>query len=752
MRSRPLLAIGVAFLASGAAALVYQVAWQRLLALGSGASITSMALIVAAFLAGLGLGSELGGRLSRRLSPARAIRTFAALEVGVGLFGALSPWLFHDLLQPRAARLYDAPATAGVLHFLTLVVPTTLMGMSLPILTRGVVVSTRTAGRTLGLLYGWNTLGASLGALLTPWVLIRFLGIRGAVLVAAALNVAAAVLAALTPAVEPEHPAQSDVPAAVTGGAEPPARLSLWLGLYGFSGFCALALEILWFRVMEVAVRSTAFTFGTVLSLYLLGLAAGSFAGARIAPRLDRPLRAFLLVQSSLIGVAVASIGALAWLASKPTVPVVGWFMRYWAGDVPPVSLGSSEDLGGLLRLYLVLPLFLFAVPTFLMGLSFPILQRAVQGDPVESGKRVGLFQAVNIAGCVLGSLLTGLVVLDRVGTPGAATLLALGAVAFAAVGLRRYGLRSPFPGIAAALLALAFVVPDPRAFWLPLHGATGSAPGLLQEDASGVGVIVPNGDRLAVMINGLYHSWLPFGGVHTRLGAFPAVVHENPRDVAIIGLASGDTPRAAGLRSETASITVFEIFRAQPRLLQAAGSYEWPTPLPLDGLRAFLSDPRLRMVLADGRKALESEDRRYDVIEADALWPETAWSGNLFSVEFYALCASRLKPGGLMCSWTPTPRIRRTFRHVFPHVLALEGGGISIGSDSPIAIDLPAWRARLADPRVVVYLGGAETAQDVAARLEKAQLRTEPPRAEWNEDLFPRDEFLTPDSGRERH
>jgi hypothetical protein len=101
------------------------------------------------------------------------------------------------------------------------------------------------------------------------------------------------------------------------------------------------------------------------------------------------------------------------------------------------------------------------------------------------------------------------------------------------------------------------------------------------------------------------------------------------------------------------------------------------------------------------------------------------------------------------MCSWTPTPRIRRTFRHVFPYVLALEGGGISIGSNEPLAIDLASWRQRLASPEVVAYLGGAEAAQDVWQRLEKAQLRTNPPRAEFNRDLFPRDEFLTPDPAR---
>jgi SAM-dependent methyltransferase len=273
----------------------------------------------------------------------------------------------------------------------------------------------------------------------------------------------------------------------------------------------------------------------------------------------------------------------------------------------------------------------------------------------------------------------------------------------------------------------------------------------LVEEDATGVGAIFPSGDRLAVMINGLYHSWLPFGGVHTRLGAFPAIVHPAPRDVAIIGLASGDTPWASGLRAQTASLTVFEIFRPQPHLLAAASTHEFPGGPSLARLQAFLADPRLRIVVADGRQALAAEETLYDVIEADALWPETAWSGNLFSVEFFELCARRLKPGGIMCSWTPTPRIRRTFRHVFPYVIAFEGGGISVGSKEPLALDREAWKDRLRDPHVSAYLGGEAVVEDVAARLDKAQLRTEPPRSDFNHDLFPRDEFLTPDAGRGR-
>jgi spermidine synthase len=744
--------IGLAFLLSGASALVYQVAWQRILALSSGVGLYSMAMIVAAFMAGLGLGSHLGGGWSMRFRPRQALAAFAFLELGVGLFGALSPWLLHDLLYGRAARLYDEPWSAGLLHFLSLALPTTLMGMSLPFLARAVVRDAGDAGRRLGLLYGLNVVGAGLGALLTPWVLVRFLGIRGAVVVAAGANLLAAALALLASRATSDLADAAGVttaeePRSAPADARERAPLTLWLGLYALSGFCALSLEILWFRIMDVAVKSTAFTFGTVLSLYLFGSAAGSLVGARLAPRIARPLRVFLLAQCGLLASSALAVGLLCWL--PPTAPVFRWFVRYWAGSLELIHLGSSEDRLGLALLYLVLPLFLFAVPTFLMGLSFPTLQRAVQDEPGQASRRVGLLQAANIAGCVAGSLLVGLVTLTALGTTGTLRLLLVCGLVFALVGLRHEGLASVFTPAAGLLVLLVVAVPSQRDLWLRLHGVTTARDAaLIEEDATGVGAIFPSGDRLAVMINGLYHSWLPFGGVHTRLGAIPAIVHPSPRDIAIIGLASGDTPWSSGVRAETRSITVFEIFRPQPRQLQAASRFAWPGDPDLDRLKVFLKDDRVRVVVADGRKALESGETRYDVIEADALWPEAAMSGSLFSVEFFERCARRLKPGGIMCSWTPTPRIRRTFRHVFPYVLSIEGGGTSIGSNEPLALDLAAWRQRITSPEVVAYLG-AEAAADVALRLERAQLRTDVPRDEFNEDLFPRDEFLTPDPAR---
>jgi hypothetical protein len=740
--------LGLAFFLSGASALVYQVAWQRMLALSSGVGLYSMAMIVAAFLAGLGLGSHLGGSWSVKLDPRRALSAFAFLELAVGLFGAASPWLLHDLLYGHAAGLYDAPWSAGLLHFLSLALPTTLMGMSLPFLARAVVRDSADAGPRLGVLYGLNVTGAGVGALITPWVLMRFVGIRGSVVVAALANLAAATFALLAARGIRAEPGSDEAQRGASTSrplSEPRLPFAQWLALYALSGFCALSLEILWFRVMDVAVKSTAFTFGTVLSLYLFGSAAGSLLGARWTPRMARPLRIFLLAQCGLLSLSALAIGALAWL--PPRTPGLEWLVRYWSGDLGLIHLGSSGDLGGLARLYLLLPLFLFGAPTFLMGLSFPTLQRAVQDDPEQAARRVGLLQAANIAGCVAGSLLVGLLALTAFGTTGTLRLLLGLGLLFPLVGLRREGIASPFAPAAGLLLLLMLVVPGQRELWLRLHGVTSAQDkALIAEDATGVGAIFPAGGRLAVMINGLYHSWLPFGGVHTRLGAVPAIVHPAPRDIAIIGLASGDTPWAAGLRAETGSITIFEVFRPQPRLLEAAAAFGWPGDPALDHLRGFLKDGRVRVIIADGRKALESGEVLYDVIEADALWPEAAMSGNLFSLEFFELCARRLNPGGLMCSWTPTPRIRRTFRQAFPHVLAVEGGHFSLGSNEPLAVDAKAWLGRLESPAVRAYLGSAETAADLRHRLEKAYLREDPPRAEFNRDLFPKDEFLTPD------
>jgi spermidine synthase len=744
---RPELALAaLAFFVSGASGLVYQVAWQRILALHSGVGIYSIAMIVAAFMAGLGLGSLGGGSLSARMPARRALRAFGLVELGIGLFGVVSCALYYDWLYLRGSWLYGTTWRAGLLHFLALAVPTLLMGMSLPFLAQGMVRRAGTAGQTIGLLYGINLLGAATGAWLAPWVLIRHYGIRGAVQAAALGNLLAglvALLASLRREASPGVPAPSP-PGDDRGAAavEPPGRhpFALWVSLYALSGFVALSLEILWFRVVDIGVKATAFTFGTVLALYLLGAALGCLLGAPLVEKLRRPLRSFLLLQCGLLlyaGVLITLIGF-----APPDAPFYRWFYEYWS-QTSGFKLGTHRHTPTLLTLYLGLPLALFGPPTVLMGLSFPVLQRAVHDDVRTSGRKVGFLQAANIAGCVAGSLAVGLLGLTWLGTLGTFRLLLAVGVAFALLGVRTYGARSAFLPAAALLVLVAIALPGQRRFWMRLHGSE-DAQALLHEDATSVAALIPQDEeRWRVYVNGRTHSWLPFGGVHTRLGAAPAMVHQAPANVAIIGLGSGDTAWAAAARPETRSLTVFEISSPQPQLLRRlAASGRLP------GLELFLRDPRLRVRVADGRNALSLDGHRYDLIEADALWPEVSYSGNLYSVEFFAQCAKQLKPGGIMCTWAPTFRVYASFTRSFPYIVGTSDRDVLIGSQQPIAIDRETWKARLYDPRVVAYLG-QRTADDLARLLDRLQplniKQRQQRQRDLNLDLFPRDEFLTP-------
>jgi spermidine synthase len=745
-RDTPRVAVaGVLFLLSGAAALVYQVVWQRLLALHSGVGLYSVAVIVAAFMAGLGVGSQAGGRLSGRLGPTRALVAFATLELLIGLFGAVSTGIYYDWLYPRAVHLPSQSWTAALVQVVALLPPTALMGMSLPFLVRAVVNDVEGAGRRIGWLYGINVLGAAAGALAAPWLLIPIAGIRGATRTAAAANGLVGLGALLLARVRPgEGSGGGGEEGAPTVAAQAPGEkraveapggrpLALWLALYGLSGFVALSLEIVWFRLLDVAVKSTAFTFGTVLSIYLLGSAGGALAAAPFVARLRRPLQAFLLAQCALVGLAAATVLALVVLPAD--LPLLRWYLSYWAAyDFFP--FGHVHDPGTVTRLYVALPLALFFVPTLLMGFSFPVLQRAVHDDPNQSGRRVGALQAANIAGCVAGSLLVGLVGLRLLGTVGTLRMLLACGVVFALVGLRVYGRRFLAPALALVVLAVA--LPGPDRLWRRLHGLPAHGRmALFEEDGTGVVALTPDKPEWRLSVNGKGNSWLPYGDGHTVLGAVPASVHPAPSRVAVVGLGSGDTVWAASYRDVTRSTTVFEISRPQPRILRRlAGFAELPDLLRL------LEDPRVRLRLEDGRKALQAEPATYDLIETDATWPETAGSGNLYSVEFFRAAARRLEPGGVLCTWAPTERISRTFRSVFPHVLA--NGDVLVGSRDPIPFDPEAWEARVRAGET--YLG-AERVSEVLDALRQLRPAPPPEPGTLNRDLFPRDEFAVGES-----
>jgi predicted membrane-bound spermidine synthase len=770
MSSRVLHGVFLAvFAASGVAALVYQIVWQRLLTLFGGADLYAVTLIVMAFMAGLGVGSLAGGHLADRLSARSRLLAFAGAEAAIAAFAWLSTALLYDTLYLRLGERPLAPGLVTSLLFLVLLWPTFFMGLSLPLLARALTESVERAADRVGGLYAWNTLGAAVGAA-ASFALVRAWGFDGAVRFGAALNLAcaAAVLAVVALRQRPS-PGLATESKDLSGeklapGSEAPVPLAAWLVVYGLSGFVALSLEIVWFRILGWILRSTSVTFPTLLGLYLAGLGAGALFGRRLARGARRPGAVFFALQLAIPTWAVASLAAFVAALQLGVAP--GLLVEHLQGENPlplaasvraavrvvlrfgEVAPWTSDAAARLLLVHVCVPAAFVLVPTLLMGASFPFLQARVQTDLRGLGRRVGWLQAANIAGSTLGAGLTGVVLLGVLGTTGTLRLLSASAAVFLFLLMRSY--RTPratrwlVPAAAAALLAAA--VPPGDALW---SRTVGSEPTRIRlaEDGSGVSVLktLEPGRRQThhLLAGGLHQSDLPFGGYHAVLGALPTLVHPGPRRVAIIGLGTGNTAYAAGGRHETERVLVLEIVGSQvPLLLAHVRATQEP------GLLALLADGRFDVRVADGRTHLMRTTERYDVIEADALRPVSAYAGNLFSREYFDLVRRRLAPGGVGVSWSPTPRVRDTFLSVFPH--AIEIGDMLLGSDAPVAFEAAAVRARMRDPALLAHFGKAGV--DVVALIEAEIVKPvrvygpEAPRrtdGDLNTDLFPRDEYL---------
>lgn len=714
---------------SGFCALLYQTAWQRLLGLFTGADVRSVTIIVAAYLAGLGAGSLIGGGIADRLSSRAAVRLFGLCNLGIAAFALIARLLFYDLLFLRLHALAAGLGGLMAASFLTLLIPTTLMGLSLPLLSRALVRSVDEAPQTIGRLEAINIIGAALGALVGGCLLVGALGFDGASYAGAVLSamVGAAALAA-APAFASDDGRPRTRQGAPGGHA---ARLWFWSALVFVSGFLAIGLQVVWFRLLSVPLESFAYTFAILVALVLLGDGIGTALGARLVRRAADPRRWFMLTQATVMLYVLGSALALSALATRliPPPTVADW------------SFGTHVFLLAVLPLALLLP------PNLLIGLTLPFVQKAVQTETGSVGRNVGLLQMANLLGNVAGAALTGTILLDAFGTSGVLVIFALVGLGFA---LGALACAFPRPGaarcaapltLALALAALIAAMPSNSRLWAALHGsAEGGA--TVVEDSSGVTAIISRGERAVLYSGGNEQGAVPFLDVHVVLGALPALAHPHPREVLIIGIGSGGTPYSAGLRPETESILAVELIGSQLPALTAFARETASAPL-----QALLADPRYRLEVGDGRRALAHSDRRFDVIQADAIQPWRAGSGLLYSREFFEQARGRLAAGGLMAQWMPTRRTAVTFRQVFPYGVQI-GDFLLLGGNEPIAYEPEALLRRLDDPAVRAHLQRGGIDPELVRAFIRAQPATfwtpETPRqGDMNTDLLPRDEYF---------
>jgi spermidine synthase len=684
---------------SGLCALVYQVLWLRTLGWVFGVTIYAASTVWATFMAGLAIGSLAAGRAGDRSST--PLRWFGAAELGIGISALASP-LVIDALQGSYALLY--PSLSGSFALLTaaraaiavaaLIVPTALMGATLPLVVRASGLTRDDPRGQLGVLYGSNALGAIAGTLAAGLYLIPERGIQNAFLAAASLN---GIVGLTAIALSLRYWPQLAPPAEVSPLATPPVAhdwepsrggLRALLVVFTLSGVVSLALETVWFRVLTLFVRPTAYGYAMMLATILSGVALGSYA---VSPLLGRRIRWLRW----LAAIHVASATAIA-LSFNPLT-----YLEHTSRWLTPfVSVILPEYLGYPLAASL-LAIFPAA---FLMGLAFPIglhvwTTAHAGAKGAGAARRVGLFYGLNVLGGIAGSLLGGFVLLPRLGSGRA--LLVLAASTFgAALLLLAFAELRRAARLSAAILATAVfaaavaLAADPLELFVA-DRYSGQRTVWAEEGIEATAVVHEQRGELSLTVNGNHEA--SSGGtmtyVHRRIGHLPMAIHPAAQRALVIGLGGGAT---AGAVSQHTGVFV--------DIVELAGSV-------VRGARFFgainhqvLDRPNVRVRVDDGRNYLMLTDERYDVITADIILPIWAGAGNLYSVEYFRLMRRVLKPGGLVLQWAAGTEeeyqlIARSFLEVFPETTVWADGSLLVGSVEPLRLRRAAFDWKLEEP-----------------------------------------------------
>jgi spermidine synthase len=680
-------ALGLLFFLSGASALVYQVVWLRMLSLVFGVTVHAASAVLTSFMSGLALGSWAGGKLADRLrSPLRA---FALVEIGIALTALAVPIALDAVASLYAVLHARTPDNLAQLTLarvvcsgVILLVPTTLMGTSLPLLARYVSRGEAVAGR-IGLLYAMNTAGGIVGTVLAGFVLIGGIGMTATIRVAAAVNIAVGVGALLLAGIRRDEPMAPTVRPAL-GGPEPispsaPGSRTI-LGVAALAGFAGLALEVVWFRLLTLFLPATTYAFTTMLATVLLGIAIGSaIAAARVKRSRDAP-------------------GALAWIQVAAGTLVL----------LSMTALAHTYRIGWRTSGMVQGSVLAMLPAATLMGATFPFALRLWLGDAVSAvGSRVGLLYAVNVCGAVAGALAGGFVLLPLFGSRGSLLVLAgvyvLGGCLVLAAFRGAPALVRRLPLIVAVFAAAALTLPDLYAPAVARRYGTGERAVFRAEGVQTTAAVHyhASGHRI-LYLDGLHQAndTEAMVRVHAEIGHLPMVLHPRPRRALVVGLGGGVTAGAVAAHPGS-SVDVVELARS---VVAAAPFFSH-----VNG--DVLNRPNVLLRVDDGRNYLKMTRRRYDVLTADIIQPIHAGAGNLYSVEYFALARGALRDGGLMLQWighrdeAHYKLIMRTFLRVFPHTTLWGDGTLMLGSLTPLRISHAAYEERRGDPQVLFGL-----------------------------------------------
>jgi spermidine synthase len=746
------------FFLSGASGLILEMLWTRMLTLVFGSTTLAVSTVLTAFMGGLGLGSYLAARFADRLK--NPVRAYAAAEAAVGAYALLVPLvigLYPGLNRWLWSAFGDRYALLSLLRFVAsaglLLVPTTLMGATLPFLARHFVTrpwELRRVGLRIGTLYAVNLFGAVMGSFLAGFVFLPSLGVRWTNVTAASFNLslAAAIVLArrFLPAARRDDGAsveeRLDAAAAeahLESAALPPAPVltisSRRAALIAFavSGGTAMTLQVLWTRALAVLLGSSIFSFTLILLAFLIGLGVGAAIFGRWSQRTAHPVRWLAALH-----LATAAAVGFTYLFTDKIPYVFTWLLQ-----------SASFGVDTILICQFVLACLVVLPATLLMGGVFPLTVRIAAGGLESVGQDVGNAYALNTLGAIVGSFLSGFVVLPKLGLQrgiyfAVAGDLVLAAVLFSlAPGLPR---RRRQAGVAAAvaLALIGLVLPrwDLVSFSAgffrmsiareyisrKIHKHAWQNPKLVfYEDGIATTVSVDQWDNKTYSLknNGKVDASND-ADMPTQIvvGLLPLLFYDGkvPPKVALVGFGSGVT---AGAITQY-PIGSLEVVELEPAVYRASRFFENDNHRPLE-------NPKVTARVGDGRNFLTQRSDKFDVIVSEPSNPWLTGVSNLFTREYFASVKTRLAPHGIFCQWAQLyemapwniKTIYATVREAFPYVYVfaaedLSSDTILIGSMDPLPLDIDVLERAFRDPvtRAEARRGGFATPHDVFAYL----------------------------------
>ncbi len=688
----PLLLI--LFISSGCAALIFEIVWFQLLQLVVGSSAVSLGVLLGTYMGGMCLGSLLLPRyVSARRHP---LRVYAFIEGGIGICG-----LLVLLVLPSLDHLYAAVGGSGLFGILMravvaavcLLPPTLLLGASLPAIARYVESSPGGVAK-LGYFYGGNIAGAVGGCLLAGFYLLRVYDMVTATYVAVAIN---AVVAGLSYLLSTRIRYQPTAPADSTGGDAPVAHGSVYVAI-GLSGLTALGAEVVWTRLLSVMLGATVYTFSIILAVFLAGLGIGSGVASHIARQTANPRVALGVCQLLLAA-------AIAWTAYALADSLPNW-------PIDPLLAKSAVfnfQVDIMRCMWAVFP------AACLWGASFPFALAAAAHRGEDSGILVGRVYFANTVGGVIGALAFSIVLIPWIGTQDCQRLL-IGLTAIAALtalvpGARSLGKRGTAMTVAAVVAVvwmIANIAPVP---WLAI--AYGRRM-ILQRDP-GRALYIGEGRNYSVVISeppdgnryfhvaGKVEASTDVGDMRLQrmLGHIPALFHQDPKSVLVVGFGAGVTAGTFTLHPTIQAITICEL---EPLVPPAATKYFQKENYDV------AKDSRTTIHYDDARHFILTSKKKFDIITSDPIHPWVKGTSSLYSKQYFDLVKQHLNPGGIVTQWVPLYESDRatvkselaTFFDAFPNATVwgntINGQGndiVLMGQVEPMHLNVDALQER---------------------------------------------------------